>query len=58
MKNEECIVFEDSVSGIEAAHHANMLAVGIGAEKDLPMADMHLDGFCLVTIEKIIGELK
>ncbi|MEK5164219.1 beta-phosphoglucomutase [Paenibacillus sp. FSL R5-0527] len=58
LKNEECIVFEDSVSGIEAAHYANMLAVGVGTEKDLPMADMHLDGFCLVTIEKIIGELR
>lgn len=40
---EECIVFEDSVAGLEAAKKAGMLAVGIGNEKHLPMADIVLE---------------
>lgn len=37
---EECIVFEDSAAGLEAARNAGMLAVGIGDRKNLPMADV------------------
>lgn len=40
---EECIVFEDSAAGLEAAKKASMLAVGIGARKNLPMADIVLE---------------
>jgi beta-phosphoglucomutase len=36
---ENCIVFEDSSSGITAAKAANMFAVGIGNQHDLPLAD-------------------
>lgn len=55
LKNEECIVFEDSTAGIDAAHNGNMLAVGIGKKEDLPKADMHLCGFKGIKIEKIIN---
>ena len=36
----QCIVFEDSVSGIEAAISGNMYAVGIGNASDLPKANI------------------
>ena len=36
---ENCIVFEDSASGIKAAVDGKMFAVGIGNQKDLPLAN-------------------
>jgi beta-phosphoglucomutase len=36
---EECIVIEDAYAGIEAAHAAGMLAIGIGTKENLPIAD-------------------
>ncbi|MEM6516557.1 MAG: beta-phosphoglucomutase [Bacteroidota bacterium] len=35
----ECIVFEDSVAGIQAANIANMISIGIGSEDNLGEAD-------------------
>jgi beta-phosphoglucomutase len=32
MKPENCIVFEDSVAGVEAANDANMVSIGIGSK--------------------------
>lgn len=48
---EECIVFEDSAAGIEAAHRAGMKAVGIGSSEQLPEADICIAGLdaCGVT---------
>jgi len=37
---KDCIVIEDAYAGIEAAHAAGMLAVGIGTKENLPIADM------------------
>ncbi len=39
IKPEDCIVFEDSVAGIQAANIANMISIGIGDEKVLHEAD-------------------
>lgn len=39
VKPEDCIVFEDSVAGIQAANIANMVSVGIGDKKVLHEAD-------------------
>ncbi len=37
---EDCVVFEDSVAGLQAAKNAGMIAVGIGQAKVLTEADM------------------
>ena len=41
----ECIVFEDAVAGLEAAHNAGMKCVGVGDPKILNMADYNIAGF-------------
>ena len=37
-KPEDCLVFEDSIAGIEAANRGNMLSIGIGDAKTLNKA--------------------
>lgn len=39
VKKEDCIVFEDSVAGIEAANMADMLSIGIGSKHVLGHAN-------------------
>lgn len=53
----ECIVFEDAVSGIEAAHNAGMLGVGVGASWMLPKADTHILSFDGLSVEDILYKL-
>lgn len=40
---EQCVVFEDSQAGIEAAKRAGMLAVGVGTAQQLPKADLIIE---------------
>lgn len=54
---EGCLVFEDASAGIEAAHNAGMLAVGIGTIENLPKADLVLPGFNDIVIEDMIKKL-
>ena len=49
----ECVVFEDSQAGLEAAHAGGMRAVGIGSRDRLPQADLCLPGFEGVTTEQL-----
>jgi beta-phosphoglucomutase len=39
---ENCLVFEDSAAGVQAAVSGGMKAVGIGSAEDLPGAAIHL----------------
>ncbi len=39
---ESCIVFEDSLSGVQAAKTGNMYVVGVGVPQDLPLADEYV----------------
>lgn len=39
---ENCLVFEDSAAGVQAAIEGGMNAIGIGTPEDLPGAIMHL----------------
>ncbi|MGL4293534.1 MAG: beta-phosphoglucomutase [Bacteroidales bacterium] len=41
----ECIVFEDAVAGVEAAHRARMRCVGVGDPLILNKADHHIRSF-------------
>ena len=45
LKPEECLVFEDSFSGIEAAHNGKIKAVGIGESESLKGADLIINSF-------------
>ena len=52
-----CIVFEDSFSGIEAAHNGGMKAVGVGDEKILCRADIVIPGFAGLDIDTVTDRL-
>lgn len=56
---EQCIVFEDAVAGIEAAHASGMQAVGVGCKELLPEADCNIRSFqnlSVEDVEKMLGE--
>ncbi|WP_042352090.1 beta-phosphoglucomutase [Bacillus massiliigorillae] len=57
LQNEECLVFEDALAGIEAAHNAGMKAVGVGNVENLPIADMHVADFDKIVINDVIERL-
>lgn len=50
---KNCIVFEDSVAGIEAANAAGMISIGIGDTKTLQHADYVFNDFTEIDIEFI-----
>lgn len=53
LKPESCIVFEDSVAGIEAANLANMISIGIGDVSILGEADFVFKDFTEISLEFI-----
>ncbi len=50
---ENCVVFEDSVAGIQAANTANMISVGIGEKDILNEADFIFSDFIEIKIDFI-----
>jgi len=50
---EECIVFEDAVSGVQAGKAGGMKVVGIGTKEVLKDADLVVSGLHEITIEKL-----
>lgn len=53
MKPEHCIVFEDSVAGVEAANIADMVSIGIGSKDVLGHADYVFRDFTEISDEFI-----
>ncbi|TCI94939.1 beta-phosphoglucomutase [Tenacibaculum sp. M341] len=49
IKPEDCIVFEDSVAGIQAANAASMISIGIGEKETLKEADYVFKDFTEIT---------
>lgn len=50
---ENCVVFEDAQSGIEAAQNGGMYSIGVGSEKNLYKADMIISGLHEMDITKL-----
>ncbi|MDP5081911.1 MAG: beta-phosphoglucomutase [Winogradskyella sp.] len=55
-KPENCIVFEDSVAGVEAAHAAKMVSIGIGSKAVLGHAQYVFNDFTEIS-EDFINSL-
>ena len=56
---ENCIVFEDSVAGVEAANVANMISIGIGSKDVLGHANYVFNDFTEISedfIKQLINE--
>ncbi|WP_298547732.1 beta-phosphoglucomutase [uncultured Aquimarina sp.] len=53
---KDCVVFEDSVAGIQAANIANMISIGIGDANVLHEADYIFNNFTEIT-EEFINQL-
>jgi len=49
----KCIVFEDSVAGVQAANAANMISIGIGDKQVLSEADYIFKDFTEISVEFI-----
>ena len=45
LRVEECVVFEDALAGIRAAHNGGMKVIGVGSEANLSEADLVIKGF-------------
>ncbi|CAI8378411.1 MAG: Beta-phosphoglucomutase [Polaribacter sp. SA4-10] len=54
---EDCIVFEDSVAGVQAANSANMISIGIGDAKILHEADYVFRDFTEISTD-FLKEIK
>lgn len=54
----DCIVFEDALAGIQAAHNAGMKAVGIGDKNILSKADAVFSGFKGITVDDVLDRIE
>lgn len=59
VKAKDCIVFEDSVAGVQAANNANMISIGIGDKEILSESDYIFKDFTEMStdfIRKLINQ--
>ncbi|MDX1671440.1 MAG: beta-phosphoglucomutase [Balneolaceae bacterium] len=53
---QNCVVFEDAVSGVQAARRAGMMVVGVGEQEVLDDADLVIPGFANFSVDDLIEE--
>lgn len=58
VRSSECLVFESSASGIEAAHKIGILSAGVGDPNELKSADFIIPGFDNIEWDDILKMLK
>lgn len=51
MAPNQCVVFEDSIAGVQAANKADMISIGIGEQEVLNEADFVFKDFSEISIE-------
>jgi len=54
VESTECVVFEDAVAGIQAAHNAGMKCIGIGSAEILIEADLIFPGLMNLRISNLV----
>lgn len=57
LAERDCIVFEDAVAGVQAAHNGCMKAVGVGSPEILREADCVIPGFDGLVIDDIVKKI-
>ena len=57
LAESECIVFEDAVAGVQAAHNGGMKAVGVGSPEILKEADYVIPGFDGLVIDDLVKKI-
>jgi beta-phosphoglucomutase len=55
---QDCVVFEDSMAGIEAAYRAGMYSVGVGDASQLKGANRVIPGFLEVSAQEILEAME
>lgn len=55
MKPEDCVVFEDAGSGVEAAHRAGMRAVGVGPVETVGAAEIVMQDYAELDLENVLS---
>src|SRR5690606_3687463 len=53
MDPKECVVFEDAISGVEAAIAGGMKVIGVGEKEVLEKADVVISSLAEMTLDKI-----
>lgn len=54
VKPENCVVFEDAIAGVQAAHNAGMKCIGVGSSATLKEADLVIPGFQDLKLKDIV----
>lgn len=50
---QNCVVFEDAISGVEAAKNGGMFCIGVGSPQLLSKADFCISGFTEMSLQRL-----